>query len=52
MHKFFILIHLLHSPTCFEQYCAYLQKDNCMSTASGIVILFGRLYGTQVTRGK
>ena len=27
MHKFFILIHLLHSPTCFEHYCAHLQED-------------------------
>jgi len=40
IHKFFILIHLLHSSTCFEQYCARLQEDNCVSTASGIVTLF------------
>ena len=25
MHKFFILIHLLYSPTCFEHRCAHLQ---------------------------
>jgi len=25
MHKFFILIHLLHSSTCFEHYYAHLQ---------------------------
>ena len=37
MHKFFILIHLLHSSTCFEHYCAHLQEDNCINTASGIV---------------
>ena len=41
MHKFFILIHLLHSSTCFEHYCAHLQEDNCINTASGIVTLFG-----------
>ena len=40
MHKFFILIHLLHSTTCFEHYCAHLQEDNCVSAASGIVTLF------------
>jgi len=40
MHKFFILIHLLHSCTCFEHYCAHLQKDNCISAASGIVTVF------------
>jgi len=40
MHKFFILIHLLYSSTCFEHYCAHLQEDNCISTASGIVTLF------------
>jgi len=39
MHKFFILIHLLYSSTCFEHYCAHLQEDNCISTASGIVTL-------------
>jgi len=27
MHKFFILICLLHSSTCFEHYCAHLQED-------------------------
>jgi len=26
MHKFFILIHLLHSSTCFEHYCAHRDK--------------------------
>jgi len=41
IHKFFILIHLLHSSTCFEHYCAHLQEDNCINTASGIVKLFG-----------
>ena len=33
MHKFFILIHLLYSCTCFEHYCAHPQEDNCFSTA-------------------
>jgi len=28
MHKFFILIHLLHSSTCFEHYYAHFQEDN------------------------
>ena len=41
MHKFFILIHLLHSSTCFEDYCAQLQEDNCINTASVIVNNFG-----------
>ena len=27
MHKFFVLIHLLYSLTCFEHYCAHLQED-------------------------
>jgi len=40
MHKFFILIHLLHSSTCFERYYPHLQEDNCISTASGIVTVF------------
>ena len=40
IHKFFILMHLLHSSTCFEHYYAHLQEDNCISTASGIVSLF------------
>ena len=40
MHKFFILIRLLHSSTCFEHYCVHLQEDNCINTASGIVTLF------------
>jgi len=25
VHKFFILIYLLHSCTCIEHYCAHLQ---------------------------
>ena len=32
MNKFFILIHLLHSSTCFEDYCAHLQEDNCINS--------------------
>jgi len=40
MHKFFILMHLVYSCTCFEHYCAHLQEDNCINTASGIVTLF------------
>ena len=51
MHKFFILIHLLYSSTCFEHYCAHLQEDNCISTAFGFVTLFGWLFSTQVTGG-
>jgi len=39
IHKFFILIHLLYSSTCFEQYYAHLQEDSCISTASCIVTL-------------
>jgi len=27
MHKFFILIHLLYSSTCFEHDYAHLQED-------------------------
>jgi len=27
LHKFFILIHLLHSSTCIEHYCAHIQED-------------------------
>jgi len=41
MHKFFILIHLLHSSTCFEHCYSHLQEDNCINTASGIVTVFG-----------
>jgi len=41
IHKFIILIHLLHFSTCFEHYCAHLQEDNCINTASGIVTVFG-----------
>ena len=37
IQKFFILIHLLHSSTCFEHYCAHPQEDICIGTASGIV---------------
>ena len=50
MHKFFISIHLLHSSTCFEHYCAHLQEDSCISTASGIVTVFRWLFSTQVKR--
>ena len=49
MHKFFILIHLLYSSARFEHYCARLQEDNCIYTASGIVTLFGWLFSTHVT---
>jgi len=52
MHKFFILIHLLHSSICFEHYCAHIQKDNCINTASGIVTLFGWLFSTQCIKIK
>jgi len=41
LDKFFILIHLLHSSTCFEHYCAHHQEDICIGTASGIVTLYG-----------
>jgi len=51
MQKFFILILLLHSSTCFEHYCAHLQEDNCINTTSGIVTLFGWLFSTQLRRG-
>ena len=32
MHKYFILIHLLYSSTCFEHYCSHLQEecDKCI----------------------
>jgi len=50
MHKFFILIHLLRSSTCFEHYYAHLQEDSCISTASGIVTAFGWLFSTQSSR--
>jgi len=40
MHKFFILVLLLHSSTCFEHHYAHLQEDNRVSTASGIFTLF------------
>jgi len=43
MHKFFILIHLLHASTCFEHYCAHLQENNCINTTSGIVSHLKRL---------
>jgi hypothetical protein len=52
MHKFFILINLLYSSTCFEHYYAHLQEDNCFSTASGIVTLFRWLFSTQFTKGR
>ena len=48
--KFFILIHLLYSSTCFEHYCAHLQEDNCIGTTSGIVTVFRWLFSTKVTR--
>jgi len=41
IHKFFILMHLLHSSTCFEHYCALLQEDNSINTASGTVRFVG-----------
>ena len=47
-HKFFILIHLLLSSTCFGHYCAHLREDNRINTASGIASLFGWLFSTQV----
>ena len=50
MHKFFILVLLLHSSTCFEHHYAHLQEDNRVSTASGIFTLFRWLFSTQVTR--
>ena len=40
-----------NASTCFEHYCARLQEDNCIYTASGIITLFGWLFSTQVTRG-
>jgi len=40
MQKFFILIYLLHSSTCFEHYYAHLQEDNYISTESGVITLF------------
>ena len=49
MQNFFISIHLLYFSTCFEHYCAHLQEDNCINTASGIVTLFRWLFSTQVT---
>ena len=48
MHTFFMLIHLLHSSTCFEHYCAHLQEDNCINTAYGIATLFGWLFSTKL----
>ena len=50
MHKFFILIHLSYSATCFEHYYAHLQEENFISTACGIVTLCRRLFSTQVIR--
>jgi len=40
INTFFILVHLLHSSTCFEHYYAHHQEDNCISTAYGIDTLF------------
>jgi len=51
MHKFFVLMHLLHSSTCLEHYYAHLQEDNCISTAYGIVTVFRWLFSTQVMGG-
>ena len=39
MHKFFILIHLLYSSTCFDHYYAHLQDVKLYYTASAIVTL-------------
>jgi len=39
MHKFFILIHLLYSSTCFEHYYAHHQEEGRINTLSGIVTL-------------
>jgi len=39
LHAQTILVYLLHSSTWFEHYCAHLQEDNCINTASGIVTL-------------
>ena len=47
----FNLMRLLYFSTCFEHYCAHLQEDNCISTASGIVTVFRWLFSTQDTRG-
>jgi len=49
IHKFFILIYLLYSSICFEHYCAHLQEDICINTASGIVTVFGWLFITQAS---
>jgi len=35
-----MLIHLLHSSTCFDHYYAHLQEDNCINIASGIFTTF------------
>jgi len=51
MHKFFSLIRLLHSSTCFEHYCAHLQEDNCINTASGIVTVFRWVSGDWTVTG-
>ena len=40
MHNFFILMHLLHSSTCFDHCYAHLQEDNCINTTSGVITLF------------
>jgi len=44
-----ILIHLLHSRTCFEHYCAHLQEDSCIYTAS--TGLFKMIVGVQLSSG-
>ena len=36
--KILYIIHLIYSFICFEHYCAHLQEDNCISTASDIVM--------------
>jgi len=49
--KFFILIRLIYSSTCFEHYYAHLEEDNCISTASVIVIPFRWPFKLHFTRG-
>jgi hypothetical protein len=50
MYKFFILIHLLYSCTCFNHYYAHLQEDNWISIASGTITFFRWLFSIQVAR--
>jgi hypothetical protein len=47
MHNFFVVIHLLHSSTCFEHCCAHLQEDNYINTS----VVSSLSLGTQVTGG-